>query len=127
MQTNHVAIWIDHKEARILYFDAGKNESIKSDSSQHHLHHKANAIGSGKTSIDHEFFHKVISGVASVKEILILGPGSAKTELVKYASAHDPVAFLAIVGVETVDHPTDTQIMAYAKTYFVGVDNMKGI
>jgi hypothetical protein len=31
------------------------------------------------------------------------------------------------VGVETVDHPTDGQIMAYAKTYFVGVDNMKGI
>jgi hypothetical protein len=69
MQTNHVAIWIDHKEARILYFDASKNEFIKSDSAHHHLHHKANAIGSGKTPIDHEFFHKVISAVSTVKEI----------------------------------------------------------
>lgn len=127
MQTNHVAIWIDHKEAHILYFDASKNEFIKSDSSKQHLHHKANAIGSGKTPIDHEFFHKVISAVASIKEILILGPGSTKTELVKHAAAHDPVAFRAIVGVETVDHPTDAQIIAYAKKYFVGVDNMKGI
>jgi stalled ribosome rescue protein Dom34 len=101
MQTNHVAIWIDHKEARILYFDASKNEFIKSDSDHHHLHHKANAIGSGKTPIDHEFFHKVISAVASVKEILVLGPGSAKAELLKHAAAHDPVAFRAIVGVET--------------------------
>jgi hypothetical protein len=29
MQTNHVAIWIDHKEAHILYFDASKNESLR--------------------------------------------------------------------------------------------------
>jgi stalled ribosome rescue protein Dom34 len=100
---------------------------LKATRRKHNLHHKANAIGSGKTPIDHEFFHKVISAVASVKEILILGPGSAKTELVKHAAAHDPVAFRAIVGVETVDHPTDAQIIAYAKTYFVGVDNMKGI
>jgi hypothetical protein len=30
------------------------------------------------------------------------------------------------VGVETVDHPTDPQLLAFAKKYFLKVDNMRG-
>lgn len=127
MSTNHVAIWIDHKEAHILYFDATKSEIVKSDSSQPHLHHKAHEVGSGKAPPDKHYFHAVITAVAGASEILIIGPGSAKTELLKHAISHDPAIARKIVGVETVDHPTDGQALAFAKTYFHGVDRMRGI
>ena len=121
---NHVVIWIDHREAHILYFDAKKNGVIKSGSAHTHLHHKANSIGSGNAPIDHQFFHKVVSVVAAANEILVVGPGSAKVELLKHAVVHDPAIAKKIVSVETVDHPTDAQTIAYATKYFNLVDNI---
>lgn len=127
MSTNHVVIWIDHKEAHVLYFDKSKNELIKSDSRKPHLHHKTNEVGSGKAREDHQFFHKVISAVADVNEILVIGPGSAKGELLKHAAVHDAAVAEKIVGVETVDHLTDGQVIAYATKYFNRIDKMNGL
>ena len=76
MSTNHVAIWIDHKEAHILYFDATKNEIVKAHSEHPHLHHKAHEVGSGNAPPEKHYFHTVINAVADVNEILIVGPGS---------------------------------------------------
>jgi len=125
MKSNHVVIWIDHKEAHINYFDSSKNELIKNSSIHTHLHHKASEIGSGNAPEDHHFFHKIIATVADIKEILIIGPGSAKGELLKHAATHDPIVAKQIIGIETVDHPTDAQITAFAKTYFKRVDKLK--
>jgi stalled ribosome rescue protein Dom34 len=127
MHSNHVVIWIDHREAHVLYFDASKNELIKSESTHTHLHHKANTIGSGNAPEDHHFLHKVTASVAHVSEILVVGPGSAKGELIKHAAIHDPAVSKNIIGVETVDHPTDGQVLAYAKNYFIREDRLKGI
>lgn len=126
MQTNHVVIWIDHHEAHVLYFDPSKNELIKSQSTHTHLHHKANEIGNGKAPNDKDYFHQVIEAVSNVNEILIIGPGSAKNELSKHAASHDPAVAKKIVAVETVDHPTDPQIIDYAKKYFNRFDRLKG-
>ena len=49
-----------------------------------HIHHKANSIGSGHTSADHEYLHAVAESIADAGAILITGPASAKTELVKH-------------------------------------------
>jgi stalled ribosome rescue protein Dom34 len=127
MHSNHVVIWIDHREAHVLYFDASKNELIKSESTHTHLHHKANTIGSGNAPEDHHFLHKVTASVADVSEILVVGPGSAKGELIKHAAIHDPAVLKNIIGIETVDHPTDGQVLAYAKKYFNHADRLKSI
>lgn len=121
---NHVVIWIDHREAHILYFDAKKNDVIKSGSAHTHLHHKANSIGSGNIPVDHQFFHKVVSAVAAVNKMLVVGPGSAKVEFLKHAAEHNPIVAKKILGVETVDHPTDAQTIAYAQKYFNRVDTL---
>ena len=126
MSANHVAIWIDHREAHVLFFDASLNQFINSEGAAH-LHHKANTIGSGNAPEEHAFFHKVIQAVKDVYEILIVGPGSAKNELQKHAVAHDPAIAKKIVGVETVDHPTDGQVLNFAKKYFQKIDQLRGI
>ena len=127
MSANHVAIWIDHREAHVLYFDPSLNQMIKADGAHSHLHHKANEIGSGNSPDEHAFFHRVIQAVKDVHEILILGPGSAKNELHKHAVAHDPAIAKKIIGVETVDHPTDGQVLNFAKKYFQKIDQLRGI
>jgi len=44
--------------------------------------------------------------------------------LLKHAQAHDPAVGKLVVGIETVDHPTDGQLVAYARKYFVAKDQM---
>ena len=60
----------------------------------------------------------------TVEALLIVGPGSAKLEFIRYLHAHDRALEANVVGVETVDHPSDGQIVAYAKKYFVAGDLM---
>jgi hypothetical protein len=54
----------------------------------------------------------------------LLGPGIAKLEWVRYLHRHDPASEQKVVGLETVDHPTDHQIVAYARRYFHDADRM---
>jgi stalled ribosome rescue protein Dom34 len=107
-----------------LSADASEAEIIKTKSSHTHLHHKGGAVGSGKLELDHKYLHSVIQAVTLSKEILVIGPGSAKLELIKHAHHHDPKVAEKIVGVETVDHPSDKEILAYARKFFYKVDQM---
>jgi len=126
MSLNHAVIWIDHQEAHVMFLskDASEAEIIKSKSTHTHLHHKANEIGSGKVALDSKYLHAVMQAVNESKEILILGPGSAKLELIKHAHQHDAKIAEKIVGVETVDHPSDKEILAHARKFFYKVDRM---
>ena len=126
MSSNHAVIWIDHHEAHVMFLskDASEAEIIKSKSTHTHLHHKANEIGSGKLALDSKYLHAVMQAVNESKEILILGPGSAKLELIKHAHQHDAKIAEKIVGVETVDHPSDKEILAHARKFFYKVDRM---
>lgn len=126
MSLNHAVIWIDHQEAHVMFLsaDASEAEIIKTKSSHAHLHHKGGAVGSGKLELDHKYLHSVIQAVTLSKEILVIGPGSAKLELIKHAHHHDPKVAEKIVGVETVDHPSDKEILAYARKFFYKADQM---
>ncbi len=126
MSLNHAVIWIDHQAAHVMFLSetASEAEVIRSKSSHQHLHHKGGEVGSGKLSLDEKYLHSVINVVKESKEILILGPGSAKLELIKHAHHHDAQIAANIVGVETVDHPSDKEILAYARKFFYKVDQM---
>ena len=50
--------------------------------------------------------------------VLVTGPANAKIELVKHIERHVPMLSGKIVGVETVDHPTDGELIAHARKYF---------
>lgn len=126
MSFNHAVIWIDHQEAHVMFLSesASEAEVIKTKSSHQHLHHKGGVVGSGRVQLDEKYLHSVINAVNETKEILIIGPGSAKLELIKHAHHHDPKIAANIVGVETVDHPSDKEILAYARKFFYKVDHM---
>lgn len=128
MSFNHAIVWIDHREAHVIAFNAqaSENEVIKTRSRHQHLHHHQGTLGSGRAATDPAYLHAVAEGVAGAKEVVVVGPGSAKLEFIKHVQHHDPKVAETIVGVETVDHPTDPQLLAYARHYFLKVDGMKG-
>src|ERR1700761_3765033 len=105
----HTVVWIDHREAKILNFNADRydGETVRSTHPDQHLHHKANSGDSGHAPPDHEFFKQVARSVADSGAILIVGPSSAKHELAKYIQDHDAHLAARISAVETLDHPSD--------------------
>jgi hypothetical protein len=123
----HAVIWIDHREARVFHLGSTEVERLvlHPDNPTRHIHHKANTIGSGHASPNHDYLHAVAESVANAGAILVTGPANAKTELVEHIRVHDPKLTKAIAGVETVDHPSDAQLVAYARKYLVATDRMQ--
>lgn len=116
----HAVVWIDHSQARIFHLGlSGSDEvTLHPQLATRQLHHKANAIGSGHASPDKTFYAEVTKALADAGEILIIGPANAKTELASHMRAHARDIAKRIAAVETADHPSDNEIVAYAKRHF---------
>jgi len=123
----HAVIWIDHHEARVFHFGPAEVDQLvlHPEHPTRHIHHKANSIGSGHAADDHAGLHAVAQSVAEAGAVLITGPANAKTELVKHIHRHEPNLMNAIAAVETVDHPSDAALVAYARRYFQAADRMR--
>ncbi len=123
----HAVVWIDHVEAHVLHFTREDVENKLVHGKPHRqLHTKKNAQASGHAAEDQGYFHKVAEALAGAQEILVVGPANAKTEFVKHLNAHDPELGRKVVAVETVDHPSDGQLLAYARKHFRAIDRMRG-
>jgi stalled ribosome rescue protein Dom34 len=123
----HVAIWIDHKEARLFGVHADRSEMTLVKAPLHHIHHKHPQSAAGDKAHPDDarhFFHDIVRALEGVEEILVVGPSTAKLELQRYLHTHAPAVERRIVGIETVDHPTDGQLVAFARTYFERIDRM---
>ena len=123
----HAVIWIDHREARVFHFNATDVERLvlHPDHPTKHIHHKANSIGSGHVPPDHDYLQAVADSVADAGAVLITGPANAKTELADHIRQNDPALAKVIAGIETVDHPSNPQLIAYAKAYLKASDRMQ--
>jgi stalled ribosome rescue protein Dom34 len=122
----HAVIWIDHREARVFHFTATDVERLvlHPDHPIRHIHHKAGSIGSGHAAEDHAFLQAVTESIADAGAILIAGPANEKTELAKHIRENNPQLMSAIVALETVDHPSDAQLVAYARKHLKATDRM---
>ena len=69
---------------------------------------------------------QVVDALKPAHEWLFIGPGSAKDELAKHVKHHDHTLANRLIGVEPSDHPTDGQIVAFARKYFKAADRMIG-
>jgi stalled ribosome rescue protein Dom34 len=123
----HAVVWIDHHEARVFRFNPAEIDRliIHPHDPTRHIHHKAGEIGSGHASEDQDFLHAVVASIASAGAVLITGPANAKTELVKHIHRHAPQLIDRLVGIETVDHPSDGVLIAHARHYFRAADRMR--
>ena len=74
--------------------------------------------------VDKEFLRRVAAEFATAGAILIVGPGTAKTELRTYVQQHVPHLAAKISAVESIDHPTDGQLLAHGRKFFVADDRM---
>ncbi|MHB1667427.1 MAG: translational machinery protein [Thiomonas sp.] len=127
MSHRHAVVWVDHAQAHVLFIDAEDVEkAIVEAAGNPHVHHKRGTIGPGKAEEDQPYYHGIARALADAQEILITGPGQAKLALFKHMLHHDPAVAQRVLGLETVDHPTDGQLAMHARQYFRAKDRMLG-
>lgn len=117
----HAVVRLDHQTAQILQFDA---EQVKAQRVKAHSHHTAQHGSSVRT--EHEFFAEVCDGLAGIAEVLVTGSRTGTTDFKHYVEKHRAETARRIVGYETVDHPTENQLVAFARQYFLKYDRMAG-
>ena len=118
-----VGLWIDHREA-VIVFVTGQAEEIKLISSnieKPHGHSGASVRADDvrqRELTEHlnNYYDEVIAALRPAEDILLMGPGEAKGELKKRLERHPLNGRL--IEVETVDKMTEPQIVAQVREHF---------
>ena len=133
--STHAAVWIDHHEARIFHVHPSGGDTVHRDfvdettvlAPTHHFHRHQKSRGgevAQHPEDDKHYYQQVARALDGTDAILLVGPASAKLELFKHLQEHEHRIAQKVVGIETVDHPTDLEIIAFAKKVFVKTDRM---
>ena len=117
----HAVVWIDHQSAQVLQFDA---EHVRAQKVKAHAHYTRQHGSSVRT--EHEFFGEVCDALAGIAEVLVTGSHAAQADFRRYVEKHRHALSRQIVGWETVDHPSEGQLLALARKYFLKYDRMTG-
>lgn len=117
MTTFHAVAWLDHTEAHVVHFDRDHTETQRIKARSHHKHQ-------GKAADNAAFFGDIAAALSGAREVLLTGPGLARTQLREWVGQHLPLLDKAIVDSVATDHPSDAQLAALARQYFRKFDSL---
>jgi stalled ribosome rescue protein Dom34 len=112
---SNYAILIDSEHAKVFSFDAGEvtNHAYHRHEPQHHTGHTQD-----QEKKSEHFFHQVAEHLKGAEHLLLMGSGLGKEHFKTHLESHHHELAKLIVGVDTVDHPTDNQLVAHAREAF---------
>ena len=118
--SKYAIVWIDHREARIFQVSphTSVEATVHAPVARVYEHPKGAEEPKEHPDDAKHFFQGVSAELKGCERILVVGPSSAKLEFVRHARQHDALFERHLVDVKTVDHPSDRQIVAYARKYF---------
>jgi stalled ribosome rescue protein Dom34 len=116
------AVWIDHQEGRVFHVspESFDESTIHAPLREPHRHVRREGGEKNHPQDEQRFFHDVAHALEDAARILVLGPSTAKFHFLKYLHEHAHALEPRVIGVETVDHPTDRQLAAYVRRYLHG-------
>lgn len=117
MNMSACVIWMDSEHAKIFKISGSgiEKKTMKLHASNpggsHHSAHAHNA--------EEHFYHEVAGAIGNVEELLVFGSGMGKTHFKAHLEKHHHGTLAKhLVGVETLDHLTDNQILESARKFF---------
>jgi stalled ribosome rescue protein Dom34 len=126
MSHYHSVVWIDHQKATVWQFTSTEGERTLVHSHDQHqkVHGRKSTHGGHRHPADAKFFEEVAAALSGTHEILIIGPAEAKQEFANFLKVkHEPLA-KGVVALETADHPSDAEVLSYARRHFKALDRM---
>jgi stalled ribosome rescue protein Dom34 len=122
----HSVVWLDHQKATVWQFTSTEEERTVVHSHDQHpkVHSRKSTHGGHKHPADAKFFEEVAAALSGTHEILIIGPAAAKQEFANFLKEKHAPLGKGIVAVETADHPSDAEVLSYARRHFKALDRM---
>ena len=121
MPLTQAVILIDHQNAQVLRLDATSAQGGKLHAHIHNTRQHGSAVRT-----EHEFFGEVCAALAGISEVLVTGSHLAQTDFRHFIEKHRPHVVPLIVGWETVDHPSEGQLLALARKFYEKHNRMMG-
>ena len=129
----HIGIWIDHKQAYVIWYKSSKVDMIPSNivppahySGGTQLGGKLNQKGDVELRHNDRFrlqlnkyYQQVITALKDADSIFIMGPGEAKIEFGKVIRKSKAIQ-KRLRKVETADKMTKNQMIAHVKKFYKG-------
>ncbi len=110
------AIMIDSENAKVFNFIGGEiiQHAYHRHEPQHHTGHSQDQEHKSE-----HFFHQVATQLTGATHVLLMGPGLGKEHFKSHLEKHHHHDLASkIVAVDTVDHPSDPQLIAHAREVF---------
>ena len=121
----HAVVWIDHQRARILHFNVEEaDRTLIRDHVVRDIHAHEKRTGH-RIEENEPFFEDVAKTIADAGAILIVGPAQEKDFFAKFLGEKHPAIRAHIEGVEKADHPTDGELVDFARRYVKAADHMR--
>lgn len=133
---NHIAVWMDHSIAKLIYPKGNENYAVENLISPHDIHPREDGQGPDHTSLGnyresnneysrnhkemeelHEFYHALRKVLGKYDEILLFGPTKAKEEFLNII-LNDKSFNGKRISIENSDKLSDHQLISYVKKYF---------
>jgi stalled ribosome rescue protein Dom34 len=126
MSYYHSVVWIDHQKATVWQFTSSQEQSTVVHAHDQHqkVHSRKSTHGGHKHPADPKFFEEVAQALAGTHEILIIGPAQTKQEFANFLREKQAALGKGIVAVENADHPSDAEVLGYARHHFTALDRM---
>ena len=115
----HAVLQIDHHKAQVVQFDVEHSHIQKLHAHTHYTRQHQSGVRT-----EHEFFSEVCDALSSVTEVLVTGSHTGQAAFRHYVGKHRAALAQKIIGWETVDHPTEAQLLAFAREYFAKYPRM---
>ena len=121
----HAVVWIDHQRARILHFNVEEaDRTLVRDHVIRDIRAHEKRTGH-RTEENKPFFEDVAKTIADAGAILIVGPAQEKDFFAKFLAEKHPAIRAHVEGVEKADHPTDGELLDFARRYVKAADHMR--
>src|ERR1700722_7658033 len=126
MSHYHAVVWIDHQKATVWHFTSTEQTSthVHTHGQHERVHNRKSTHGGHKSPADRHFFDDAAQALEGAHETLVIGPAQTKQESATYQRDKLPQAGRGILAVEYADHPTDAEVLAYARRHSTAPDRM---
>lgn len=121
MPLSHAVLWLDHHHADVIQFNNDDVQSQKLKDSKHDTGQHQSEVRT-----QHEFFGTVCDALAGIPMVLVTSSHMVQTSFKHYVEKHRVHLMPQLAGWETVDHPSEGELVALAKKFFLTHDNMIG-
>jgi hypothetical protein len=120
MARTHAVVWLDLHGADIFEFgdDDIQKKRIKADAPFRRVHRPVNRSTISGADGDVPYFDSILKTVSNATDWAIVGRNMAARALDKYVEQREPHLKRRLMGVEPMERPDDSELLARATRFF---------